>query len=248
MSADIDAEVHALTGAYALDALPADERAFFERHLNVCDACRREVSELIETASRLGNTAAVAPPPDLRARILAEADVNRQLAPDSPRIFTTPSRQRLRSRMLAGVAACLALGVIAMSGVIVNLNDQLREAQVAAADDERIVAVLGATDLKTVELKMGTGAPGRFLFSPAKDEGVLVASGIADPGENKTYELWLIHDGTPVPAGLFKPDEDGTAVAAVDGIIRGAELVAITVEPAGGSKRPTGSILASAEL
>ncbi|MFC7739957.1 anti-sigma factor domain-containing protein [Nocardiopsis composta] len=36
-------DVHALAGAYALDALPADEQQRFERHLASCEACAEEV-------------------------------------------------------------------------------------------------------------------------------------------------------------------------------------------------------------
>ncbi|MYS39774.1 anti-sigma factor, partial [Streptomyces sp. SID5998] len=38
-------DLHALTGAYALHALPDDERAAFERHLTGCSSCAREVAE-----------------------------------------------------------------------------------------------------------------------------------------------------------------------------------------------------------
>lgn len=242
------ADVHALAGAYALDALPDDERAFFERHLAACDACRREVAELTETAARLGGGATAAPPPGLRERILAAADVTRQLPPQSEPepASTVPSAwTRVRGRMLMPVAACLALVVIALSGMVVNLNRQLDQ---DPGPDAAVLAVLGARDLETVELDMAGNGPGRFLYSPSEDQGVLVAAGMPTVSDDETYELWLIHDGTPVPAGLFRPDGSGAAVAQVEGIVRGAELVAVTVEPAAGSKRPTGEILASAEL
>ena len=36
-------DIHALSGAYAVDALDDVERARFERHLANCEACRAEV-------------------------------------------------------------------------------------------------------------------------------------------------------------------------------------------------------------
>ena len=246
----MSADVHALAGAYALDALPDDERAFFERHLAACDACRLEVAELTETAARLGSGAVSAPPPGLRERILAAADVTRQLPPQAEPEPARPMPStwaRVRDRALMPVAACLALVVVALSGRVLNLNRQI-DADVGPDADAAVVAVLGATDLETVELDMEGGGPGRFLYSPSADQGVLVAAGMPTVSADKTYELWLIHDGTPVPAGLFRPDGSGAAVAEVEGIVRGAELVAVTVEPAAGSKRPTGEILASADL
>lgn len=245
------ADVHALAGAYALDALPADERAFFERHLAACDACTNEVAELSETASRLGSAAAQAPPPDLRARILAAADVTRQLPPEPAPVEVPSLWERSRGRMLMSVAACLALAVVGLTGVSLNLRNDLRTAQEQVAGNADVMAVVAAGDLETVELVLGSGStPGSFLFSPSQDQGVLVGRGMKDPGNGKTYELWLIHDGTPIPAGVFDPSEDGSAIAAVEGIgiVRGAERVAVTIEPAGGSPRPTGSIIASADL
>lgn len=246
------ADVHALAGAYALDALPSDERAFFERHLQACDACRAEVAELTETAARLGGATAQAPPPGLRERVLAAADVTRQLPPDPElqRPSERPAqagRRTLGQRVLLPVAACLAVVAVALAGVTVNLSRQLNDVPVAV-DDQAMVAVLGSGDLQTVELDMGTSAPGRFLYSPSQDQGVLVAHGMPQVNSDEAYELWLIHDGTPVNAGVFRPDAAGSAVAAVEGIVRGAELVALTVEPAAGSEKPTGPVVASAEL
>ena len=39
-------DIHALSGAYAVDALDDVERAEFERHLASCAACREEVASL----------------------------------------------------------------------------------------------------------------------------------------------------------------------------------------------------------
>lgn len=244
----MSADIHALAGAYALDALPGDEKAFFERHLAQCEACTAEVAELTETAARLGTAAAVAPPPDLRAKILAAADVTRQLPPEPAPQATPRGWDAMRGRLLMPVAACLALVVLGLTGLSINLGQNLQDARSEVARNADVMSVVAAGDLQTVELAMGAGAPGRFLFSPSQDEGVLVGQGMSDPGDGKTYELWLIHDGTPVPAGVFGPDADGSAVAAVEGIVRDAERVAVTIEPAGGSKRPTGAIIASADL
>jgi anti-sigma-K factor RskA len=74
-------DIHTLTGAYAVDALPDDEREVFEQHLVVCDACAQEVLELQATAARLSDAAFEPPPPSLRDRVLAEIDATRQDPP-----------------------------------------------------------------------------------------------------------------------------------------------------------------------
>src|SRR5680860_773028 len=99
-----ESDVHSLTGAYSLDALDAVERARVERHLEDCAACAAEVRSFHETAARLGAGAAVAPPPGLRDRVMAEVAHTRQLPPTSQ---PTPPRNRSASRATRwlGVAA-----------------------------------------------------------------------------------------------------------------------------------------------
>ncbi|HEY0641398.1 MAG TPA: anti-sigma factor, partial [Pseudonocardiaceae bacterium] len=82
----MNAEIHTLTGAYALDALSGTERAGFEHHLAECPACAAEVAELQATAAALGTAVAATPPPGLRAKVLAEARRTRQLPPAAPRV------------------------------------------------------------------------------------------------------------------------------------------------------------------
>ena len=74
-------DIHALSGAYAVDALDDVERARFERHLNGCSACRAEVESLVAAASELSVLTEVAPPPSLRAKVLAEISTVRPLPP-----------------------------------------------------------------------------------------------------------------------------------------------------------------------
>ncbi|NKE62613.1 anti-sigma factor, partial [Lentzea sp. PSKA42] len=62
------ADLHTLTGAYAVNALSDTERAAFETHLIRCESCATEVAELAATATRLGAAVDFPPPPQLRAR------------------------------------------------------------------------------------------------------------------------------------------------------------------------------------
>ena len=67
-------DVHELTPAYALHALDAEEREAFEAHLAQCERCREELAVLGESAAALAwAVESPAPPPALRAQILAAA-------------------------------------------------------------------------------------------------------------------------------------------------------------------------------
>jgi len=70
------ADPHANVAPYALDALDADEEREFEEHLASCEACREELASLREATAALAYGAVgPAPPPELKERILAEANI-----------------------------------------------------------------------------------------------------------------------------------------------------------------------------
>ncbi|HSU73631.1 MAG TPA: anti-sigma factor [Terrabacter sp.] len=77
-------DIHALSGAYAVDALDDVERARFERHLAGCSACQAEVDGLAAAASELSVLTEVPPPPSLRARVLTDIATVRPLPPLTP--------------------------------------------------------------------------------------------------------------------------------------------------------------------
>lgn len=104
-------------------------------------------------------------------------------------------------------------------------------------------------DARTVFLEGSEGVDARFASHPERDDGLLLVDGLEplDP-ERNTYQLWLFHDEQPVPAGVFTPGEDGTAQVPAAARVAGAELVAVTVEPAGGSAQPTSEPILVGEL
>lgn len=239
------ADVHTLAGPYAVDALPRDEQAFFERHIAVCEPCCIEVAEFLATTAALGTASEEAPPPALRDRVLRTVDVTRQVAPESVRHDARPPRRRAGS-LLAGVAAALALALMVLSGVTVAMNERIVELETAMTGitpDDQVLAVLSAPDAQTRQLDTELDGSARFVYSAALDQGVFVASGMEALGADEVYELWLYHDGTPQPATVFDSDSDGRAMAVVDGAVVGAEYAAVTVEPHGGSPAPTGEVL-----
>lgn len=241
---------HILTGAYALDALDADELASFERHLATCEVCRHELDGFAATAALLGSAAAEPAPPALRARLADLVDVTRQLPPvrrpGRPRLGL---RRRLR-RVLAAVAAVLAVALMALGGAAARLQGRVADLEAQVDDlsgDAGLAGVLAAPDLRQIALQ-GADANVRLLWSPGQDRGVLVADGLPALPPSRAYELWLYHQGTPRPALLFVPDRDGTVAAEVTAPLRGAELVALTVGPRSGSSRPSGDLVARAPL
>ncbi|NLG70295.1 MAG: anti-sigma factor, partial [Firmicutes bacterium] len=101
--------VRALAGAYALDALEAAEREAVERHLDVCPACRAFTAEHADAAAALARLVPPeAPPPELRARVVALAKARRQPPPAATGRAARPSIGH--AWHVAAAVALLALG------------------------------------------------------------------------------------------------------------------------------------------
>lgn len=84
-------DIHALSGAYAVDALDDTERAEFEQHLAVCADCRAEVASFRETAALMSDAESETPPESLRAGVLSGI---REVRPLPPSSLWRPARSR----------------------------------------------------------------------------------------------------------------------------------------------------------
>lgn len=244
-------DIHALSGAYAVDALEPDERMLFEQHLATCADCRAEVASLREAASLLAETSEVPPPPGLRDKLLAEIATVRPLppevsGPERTDIGTTvplaPRRRRLRPALAAAAAVAALIG----GGVVVATqpwqDDSGSQTQLTAAE-----RVLNAPDAQRVTQEFPGGASATVVRSKSEGRAVIVTSKMPAAPNGKVYELWLQDAaGSMVPAGLMPPKSDQTVL--LDGDASGARAVGITVEPEGGSDRPTSDPIALFQL
>jgi anti-sigma-K factor RskA len=203
--------IHDLSAAYALDALDDDERRSFEDHLAGCERCREEVASFSSTAEVLAYAAGVGSPPSptLRDRILVAAHAER------PNVVPLRPRWVYPVAGVAAVAACVAIGLGIWN---VSLNDRLSKAQA----------------LQSVPV---SGAPGSLVVG-SNGSAALVLVRLDRAPAGKTYEAWVIRGKrAPVPSGLFRGG--GTTFVPIHGKVRKGSVVAVTVEPAGGSDAPT---------
>jgi len=249
-------DIHALVGAYALDAVDDLERVAFERHILACESCRAEVDELRETASRLADTTWSVPPPKLRTDVLAAVGRTRQLPPaESARPMpdgrAAVSRWR-RYTASAAAAGVLAAGAGAATWAVQEQRVREKNAVVAAAElrEARTEAILAAPDLVVRTAPMTGG--GRVTVASSALQKASVVSLRADqaPAADRAFQLWTIRDvakPAPVAAGLLLAGEASTAQI-VEGV-PGNDAFAVSVEPAGGSAQPTaGQIVAEVLL
>ncbi|HEU4422889.1 MAG TPA: anti-sigma factor [Pilimelia sp.] len=232
-------DIHALAGAYVLDALDDIERAAFGRHLAECETCAVEVVELRETTARLADLTWATPPPRLREQVLAQVSRTRQVTPGKGgREGQAPTRWR-RWTAAAVAAGILTAGAGAVTYAIQEqrVREQREEVVKARAETARIEAVLAAPDARLrAETHPGSGRV-TLVVSDSLDSGVAVLAGLPDPGRDKAYQLWKIGEGDPVQAGVLPPGASG-GTRLVSGLRDVAEF-GVSLEPAGGSPQPT---------
>ena len=247
------AEIHALIGAYVLDAVDDLERQAFDRHLRECDVCRMEVDELREVSARLADGAWSVPPPALRDSVLSAIGSVRQLAPVSPAPPpVTPAKRpgtRLR-RITAAAAVVVTVAGAATAGYALQ-NDRVRReharAEAAQAAEARVRALLASPDLVVRDEQLAGGGRVTVASSKLHDAGVIMLAAESAPADGKVFQLWTIRSKVPVSEGALRPGQT-TAVTVVEGIDQASD-VGVSIEAAGGSATtPTTPLAADVPL
>lgn len=206
-------DIHDLTAAYALDALDADEREAYEAHLAQCEQCREALAALSDTAAALAwGVDAPAPPAHLRDSILGTA------AAERTNVIPLPAQRTALFRATAAVAAVAACAAIAL-GIVVATQSNSSGC---------------ATGWRCASVADGRG----FVTVDPVGQGVMVVRNLAAAPPGKTYEAWVIENGTAKPAGLFSGGGSTTVIPLDRPVPRGA-TVAATVEQSGGASMPT---------
>jgi anti-sigma-K factor RskA len=253
------ADIHTLAGAYALDALDDIERASFARHLAACPTCAREVDEMAETVARLAGEVAEPPPPGLRSRVLAALASTPQesQAPATGRTHTPlerpgpatgpartaePRRTRTARRWRPWIAGTIAASVLAAGAATTTYVVQERRVHQA----EQIQAVVTAPDAVTRSGPARGGDQVTAIVSLHQDAAVVLLATLAAPDRAHAYQLWFIEGSQATSAGVL-PAGRNDGASYVSGI-GGAQQLGVTLEPAGGSTRPSPPIIATVPL
>jgi Anti-sigma-K factor rskA, C-terminal/Anti-sigma-K factor RskA, N-terminal domain len=231
-----DHDLHLLTGAYALDALDRSEYAQFERHLTRCPSCQEEVRGLRETAARLAMGTAIQPPPEMRQRVLAAAAQTRQLPPGGRvialRNANQTARRRLTRPLTMAAMTAMAAAIVLLLVLQVGTRNQLNTTQ---ARSQAVAAVLSAPDARIQTGGTSVGGTVTAVISASHQEAVVTTADLPALSGNRVYQLWVITQAGARSAGLLP---GATTPVLADGVSGGAKL-GITVEPAGGTTRPT---------
>ena len=255
------ADLHALSGAYVLDAVDDIERAAFTRHLAECEVCAAEVAEFREVAALLGELTEQPPPPALRSSVLAEVSRTRQAGPARPARPEVGRDTRAERWWRRATVATIAAAAVAVAGTWYAMDQRLdeqsrlvdeqsRQVQALRADRDRIYAVMNARDVVMRGGNLPSGGRVAAAVSAEQQGGVAMLAGLDVPPNGGVYQMWLmagkgkrvLSSALVIPPGLT----GGTLL--FDKWVPGADSIGITLEPPGGSESPTMAPLTTFEL
>ena len=245
-----------LLAGYALDALDGDDLREMEEHLATgCEECRRQLDlwrgDLEELAVSLPPAA---PSPETRRSLLRRVEASRR-------------RTLLRRGAVSALAAAAMLALLVWGGWrqarlgdevdllraergrlaqrVGLLEFQVKSARAELAEALAILAAPRSQSVRLAGLDPTPGASGYAFVDPRQGKAVFYAFHLPPVAAGKTYELWWIAGGRPVPAGTFEVDQSGNGRLRVEGVAPGAEapVWAVTIEPWGGTDQPTGPMV-----
>ena len=245
MSPMDDKSFEDLKEAYALGALPDDERATVEAYLALRPERQAEIDDMVGVAGLLALAPPEQEPPaDLRMRLMQVVE-SESVQPRAARRRTSSWFGRLGDfRNLAlGAAALLVVGLLSWNVLLQEDVQDLRgEVEEARTADQ-------VQETREIELGGSWAEQGaRAEVTALKDDrAILVVEDMPSVPDDRTGQVWVIRDDKPEPSGLLEPSGN-MAATAITTNLRGADAIAVTVEPAGGSDEPTSDPVLVQEL
>jgi anti-sigma-K factor RskA len=257
-------ELLELAPGYALGALTPEEAAMFEAAMGDDADLRREVAAYREVAgAMLTSEPPIAPASTLRSRWMRRARGESAARP----VVDTRRSARTTGSLLASrtLGSLLAASIVVAATLGVQLRESRRELGTAQASlntahanlekrERQLNTVLEAeSGLLVALLKPApVGETGVQVYWNARQRrGMLHAFHLHPAPQGRAYQLWMIRDGKPVSMRVFNSDADGHALIEqleLPESASGVSLVAITVEPEGGSPQPTSTPIMAAPL
>ncbi|HTP01882.1 MAG TPA: anti-sigma factor [Anaerolineales bacterium] len=223
--------------AYALGALDPEETVALESHMQTCEACRAELADYRTVSSGL-LAAMPARPPRSTVRRNLQKQISGHAAKSRPGFNWS-----LGQVVFAGLMVTLVgLNVITMLQVY-NLRQEQAELLAQRTSEQTAIAMLAYPTTQSLPFDQN-GIAGSLLVDKQRNLLAVFAWNLPSAPGGKTYQMWLIDpNGDRTSGGFITPEANYPFVMAV---VRSAKPLTdyvgfgVTVEPAGGSPKPTG--------
>ncbi|WP_263730672.1 anti-sigma factor [Cellulomonas sp. SG140] len=229
-----------LLAAYALDAVDDLDRRRVEDLVATDPDAAHELETLRATAAMLGTATSAAPPSQLRRSVLDRISQEGQVPAPAP-VAGERSTVRRRPRRTFWVAVAAAALVAAAVPSVLAWR-QTQEVHRVQAQQQEVVDLL-ADPLAQVRRADVPGG-GTVVGVLSRDRALFTASGLQEPGPGKVYQLWVVRDGIPVPDAVMAAGARIVRATPDDYVVlthryAAGDSLAVTVEPTGGSLKPT---------
>lgn len=233
----------------ALDALDGLERLGFRDHLLDCGSCASDLQAYEATAHRLALVGPQRPPRRaVRARLMREV---RRGASRSPVTWLALAASLLMSVITVGAVrerASWRVQAEELQRALEHAEARVEALQAASADGEFLQHLVSDLTSRIAHLEGQAGAPearARIVWNPSTQDATMMISWLAAAPAGKAYQVWVIAEGAPVPAGSFRVGDDGRAIVHLPRLAETgrARAFAVTLEPAHGMASPTGPMV-----
>lgn len=241
MSVEDISHVVDILPAFVLDALTEEEMHQVSEHLAVCGSCRAELTHLQAVADELPLALSLSAPSPALKRKLMQSIHSRGVKPSMQAIAPT-SRQSLAIFLRKWSHAITLALIILLVATNLFLWRQLNLATQATASSMRVVA-LSRSDFSP-------DARGTLVINPSGKDATLVVADLVSLSTDKQYQVWLIKGAERVSGGVFSVDQSGYASFEIKAPkpFQQYDAIGISVEPAGGSRQPTGPNVFQAQI
>jgi anti-sigma-K factor RskA len=243
-------DLQSLLGAYALDALDAEEVPAVEAHLAECPRCRAEVAAHRNTASLLATVGGEAPP-RVWDRIAAELGADRsapgELLLRPPKVAPVAVWRRVALPVVAALATAAAVAAAILGVSAARLDHRvnvLSNALSAGGLQQAAAAAVLSPQHRGVQLSSANNHLAAQVAILPDGNAYLVRSDLPALDSLRTYQLWGLANGKVVSLGLLGSDPRLAAFRVEPGVSR----LMVTAEPRGGVPQPTTPVLAQGDL
>ena len=229
-------EIRSLIAPYVLGAVSPEETEYVRAHIATCDECRAEADSYTTVVSSLAHSVRSEPLPrdSSMGSWRAREEFKVSTADHDQAVVSPLVRPRRRVGVLAAAAAILLVAVLA--GALIATTLRLADVR-SDLNREREQLIALVEEQGGIRLDDPAGESVAAML-PTQEGGIFLAYGLEDAPEERTYQVWLIEGGEPTSAGTFDPS-DGRGTLETDISLEGVEVVAVTIEPEGGSPAPT---------
>ena len=156
------------------------------------------------------------------------------------------AQQKLRFSLVSLVMEVLAMMLVGGLGI---LGIRYQRQQVALQRNQQALHLVTTSDVVPLRLTAEPGVPSAthatYRGRRGTEMAVMTFSNFAPAPEGWTYQAWVRHNGKWESLGIIKPDKQGSALMIAEGqnLTVPPEALQVTIEPAGGSRAPTGAVI-----